>query len=157
MLCFFAEGAHVGHRPSSDPQSLHLPLRIIHKNGIIRRDGQQRLLFCTIIRFLLLVNWDQRMRVERFMRQVIIDWNVLTLRRGDFLLFLCFFELHRDAFRSNADLLTLDTYYFDGVAETSDLIFHLGYLSGLAADYGFEEGCFGVELDIGQFAYLQQG
>ena len=156
MPRFFAKGTHVSHRSSPAFQPLWLSLRGIHENGITRRDGKQRIGHRLFIGLLLLVDGDQRMRVERFMREVVIHRNVLTLRWMSLLLFLSLFELHRHSLRGNADFLALDTDHFDCVTQTGDLVLHLGHFGSLSAHDGFEEGRLGVQLDIRQLAHLQQ-
>ena len=66
-----------------------------------------------------------------------------------------FFEFEWQSFRNNADLIAPDTDNLVGIAQFDNIVAELLHFGGFFAQDVFEQGSFGVDLNIGEFADIQ--
>lgn len=86
--------------------------------------------------------------VKSFVGQVIID----RYERVYLSLLLAFPKLHGNSLGGDSHFFALDSDDFDGIAQAGDMFLHVKHVCAFAAYDRLEEGSFGVELHIGQFA-----
>ena len=145
--------SHLSHRFCSHfkPWVIKILIRLNVNSVLVWKElkGQFILRYFVFV----LLNRDQSIREERILRDIILRRLKGLLRRWRLYFFL---ELQRDSLGRYPYFLTLNPNGLDGIAETNDLLLHFLWLWRLFADNGFKEGFLGVDLNIWQFADIQE-